>query len=59
MLELTFGGSQPISLPNGEQRGFLEDGDEITLTARCTRPGYAPIGFGVCTGTIAASETHI
>ncbi|WP_343716335.1 fumarylacetoacetase [Inquilinus sp.] len=52
LLELTMGGREPVTLPNGEQRGFLEDGDEISFTARCRRDGFAPIGFGACTGTI-------
>lgn len=52
LLELTMGGREPVTLPNGEQRGFLVDGDEITFTARCQRDGFAPIGFGACTGTI-------
>jgi fumarylacetoacetase len=52
LLELTMGGREPVTLPNGEQRGFLVDGDQITFTARCRRDGFAPIGFGACTGTI-------
>jgi fumarylacetoacetase len=52
LLELTMGGREPVTLPNGEQRGFLADGDEITFTARCRRDGFVPIGFGACTGTI-------
>ena len=35
LLEMTWKGTEPIQLPNGEQRTFLEDGDEITLTAYC------------------------
>lgn len=52
MLELTAGGSRPVTLPNGEQRTFLMDGDEITLQGRCERAGFASIGFGNCAGTI-------
>lgn len=52
LLELTENGSKPITLPNGEVRGYLEDGDEITLTGRCQREGFRAIGFGKCTGTI-------
>ena len=48
LLEMTGGGARPIELPDGEQRTFLEDGDEIILTARAHRPGAAPIGFGEC-----------
>ncbi len=52
MLELTAGGSRPITLPNGEIRSFLADGDEITFKGRCHRENFASIGFGSCTGTI-------
>jgi fumarylacetoacetase len=52
LLELTSGGKQPITLPNGETRAFLEDGDEITLTASCAAPGAATIGFGHCTAQV-------
>jgi fumarylacetoacetase len=55
MLELTFGGTQPIRLANGERRGFLLDGDEIKFEGRCTREGYASIGFGACVGRIEGS----
>jgi fumarylacetoacetase len=56
MLELTAAGTNPVRLKNGEERGFLLDGDEITFTGRCTRPGFAPIGFGECSGTITAAD---
>lgn len=52
MLELTHAGARPITLPNGERRGFLLDGDEIRFEGRCTREGYASIGFGACVGRI-------
>ena len=52
LLEITQGGRKPITLPNGETRRFLEDGDEIIFRARCTRDGAAPIGFGECRGVI-------
>ncbi len=48
MLELTHGGSEPVTLANGETRTFLQDGDEIILRARAARPGAAPVGFGEC-----------
>ena len=48
MLELTTGGKQPITLPNGETRNWLEDGDAVVFNARCERDGYASIGFGEC-----------
>ena len=39
LLELTLGGKQPITLPNGETRTFLEDGDTIVLRGHCERAG--------------------
>ena len=52
ILELAWRGTKPITLPNGEVRRFLEDGDEIILTARCARAGAASIGFGECRGIV-------
>src|SRR3954447_19857518 len=48
ILETTLGGKVPIRLNTGEERRFLEDGDEVILKARCQREGFAPIGFGEC-----------
>ena len=59
MLEFTSAGSKPVALPNGERRGFLQDGDEITFRGRCSRQGYATIGFGSCVGRIEAADTSI
>lgn len=58
LLELTNGGKAAIALPNGEERRFLEDGDEITLTASCERPGAATIGFGSCAGTVLPARSE-
>ena len=52
LLELTAGGKQPITLPNGETRSFLLDGDELGLRAYAQKPGYRRIGFGACDGVI-------
>ena len=52
MMELTQGGKNPLTLPGGEARAFLEDGDEVIQRARCSRDGYATIGFGEARGTI-------
>jgi fumarylacetoacetase len=57
MLEFTSGGTKPVAFPNGETRGFLEDGDEITFRGRCSREGFATIGFGSCTGRIEAAAS--
>lgn len=56
LLELTQGGKQPITLPNGQTRTFLEDGDRVILRAFCERPGAARIGFGECAGTLLAAR---
>jgi len=51
MLELSWGGKEPLELPGGQTRNFLEDGDTLTLTGACKGDGYT-VGFGACTGTI-------
>ncbi len=48
LLELTSGGKEPIALPTGEMRAFLEDGDEVTLRATASAEGRVAIGFGEC-----------
>jgi fumarylacetoacetase len=53
LLELTWRGSEPLTLPSGETRRFLEDGDEVTLRGFCERDGFRRIGFGECRGRIA------
>jgi fumarylacetoacetase len=55
LLEITRAGKEPLPLPGGEQRTFLEDGDEIVITGRCARKGFAPVVFVRCTGRITAS----
>ncbi len=52
LLELTSRGSDPIKLPDGEERRFLEDGDEVIFRGYCEREGYKRIGFGECRGLI-------
>ncbi|UCG24551.1 MAG: fumarylacetoacetase, partial [Chloroflexota bacterium] len=51
MLELAWRGERPITLPNGETRRFLEDGDRVTLTGHCQGDGYR-VGFGEVTGKL-------
>ena len=48
LLELSYGGTRPIRLPEGEERSFLEDGDEVILSATARADGYRSIGFGEC-----------
>ncbi|MGQ9898427.1 MAG: fumarylacetoacetase [Acidobacteriota bacterium] len=52
LLELTWRGSEPLVLPSGETRRFLEDGDEVILRGFCRREGFRSIGFGECRGRI-------
>ena len=52
LLEISRGGENPLCLPTGEQRLFLEDGDEVTLCATARAEGYASIGFGECSAVI-------
>ena len=52
LLEMTRGGRDPVRLPNGESRRYLEDGDEVIFQAHCSRPGRVTIGFGECRGWI-------
>ncbi len=53
MVELSRGGTVAIDLPGtGEQRRFLEDGDQVILRGWCEKPGAARIGFGRCEGQV-------
>ncbi|WP_299555206.1 fumarylacetoacetase [uncultured Tateyamaria sp.] len=54
LLELSWGGKDPITLYTGETRTFLEDGDTLTLAGHAQGDGYR-IGFGTCTGTLLAA----
>ncbi len=53
LLERTWRGSEPLPLPTGETRRFLEDGDEVSMRGRCERSGFRPIGFGECRGSVS------
>lgn len=52
LLEITCGGREPIDLPGGEERRFLEDGDEVLFSATARAGSFVPIGFGACHATI-------
>jgi fumarylacetoacetase len=61
LLELTWQGAgpdgkplprKPVSLPSGETRTFLADGDEVIIKGYCEREGHRRIGFGECRGRI-------
>lgn len=51
LLELSWGGKEPIELTNGETRSFIEDGDTIEMSGRATGANYK-IGFGPCSGRV-------
>ncbi|MBT9384309.1 fumarylacetoacetase [Pseudooceanicola sp. CBS1P-1] len=51
LLELSWGGKEPLTLPDGTPRSFLEDGDTLTLRGAAQGDGYR-IGFGACTGKV-------
>lgn len=57
LLERTQGGKEPLRLPGGETRIFLEDGDEVRLIGRCAREGFATIGFGECRAVIQGARS--
>jgi fumarylacetoacetase len=52
LLELTWRGAEPLPLPTGETRTFLEDGDEVVMRGYAEREGAARIGFGECRGMV-------
>ncbi|MGJ7612870.1 MULTISPECIES: fumarylacetoacetase [unclassified Variovorax] len=52
IIELARAGQSPVTLANGEQRSFLEDGDAVLLRGWCEKPGHARIGFGESRGTV-------
>jgi fumarylacetoacetase len=55
LLELTWRGTEPLQLPNGVTRRFLEDGDEVILRGWCEAPGFRRIGFGECRGIVTST----
>jgi fumarylacetoacetase len=55
LLELTWRGSEPITLPTSETRKFLEDGDEVIMRGHCERSSAVRLGFGECRGIVVAA----
>jgi fumarylacetoacetase len=53
LLERTWRGAEPIELPTGERRAFLEDGDEVLMRGYAERDGYRRIGLGECVGVVS------
>ena len=56
LLELTWRGSEPLQLPSGESRKFLEDGDEVIFRGWCEAPGFRRIGLGECRGVVLPAK---
>ena len=51
LLELSWGGKEPVTLDSGDTRSFLEDGDTLSLLGAAKGKGFR-VGFGLCTGTV-------
>ena len=51
LLELSWGGKEPLELTTGQSRSFLQDGDKLTLSGQAQGDGYV-IGFGECSGVV-------
>lgn len=56
LIELTSGGKEPVSLPDGDSRTYLVDGDTVIMRGWCEKPGSARIGFGECRGTVLPAK---
>ena len=54
-IELTWGGTEPVSV-GGEERTFLEDGDEVVITGSAPGRGGSRIGFGECRGRVVPAR---
>jgi fumarylacetoacetase len=59
LLELSWGGAEPLKLPDGSERSFLEDGDEVTISATAPAGDGSRIGFGEVTGRILAASQEV
>ena len=51
LLEMSWGGKEPLTLADGSTRSFIEDGDTLTLSGAAQGDGYR-VGFGDCAGTV-------
>ena len=58
MIELAYGGTRPVPLGDGEERGFLQDGDAVMLRGWCEKPGAARIGFGESRGQLLPARSQ-
>jgi fumarylacetoacetase len=55
LVELSHNGRDALTLPSGETRTFIADGDEILMRAGCELPGFASIGFGIAGGIVVGA----
>lgn len=51
MLEISWKGTKPLTLPNGEVRKFVQDGDNVVMRGWCQGEGLR-VGFGTCEGKV-------
>jgi fumarylacetoacetase len=58
-LELSWGGTEPVTLADGQSRTFLADGDTVTITATAPGPGGRTVGLGAVTGTVAPAVPSV
>lgn len=56
LLERTWRGQQPLAMPDGSERKFLMDGDEVIFRAHCEAPGARRIGLGECRGAVVSAS---
>ena len=56
LLELTRGGREPLTLPSGEERRFLDDGDEVIMRGHCEKEGAVRIGLGEARGVVTSAS---
>ena len=54
LLERAWRGTEPVELPSGERRAFLEDGDEVIMRGYAERAGYRRVGLGECAGVVSS-----
>jgi len=57
LLELTWRGSEPLTLPDGDERRFLEDGDEVIMTGSLEAEGRPRLGLGECRGIVLPADS--
>ncbi|HXS98056.1 MAG TPA: fumarylacetoacetase [Candidatus Limnocylindrales bacterium] len=59
LLEMAWRGTEPVELPTGERRTFLEDGDEVIFKGWCEKPGFRRIALGDCRGIVVPVPTGL